>query len=347
MSDDREQRSRDSLANAEALHDEIRSLRTQHSGVLGGVNFKEFWEHSKAVTEMFRTLKPLHPSDRERLWTEVSELRDEMKSRQTAEREARERVSTERRSAIMDRVEEARHVIAGAPDQEYIQRADDLLKEAQEMMKGGWDHLGGGLQTAIHEMLVNDGRLTREDREYCWEHIQEQWEALKHKRQELRYLDYEQGQRLAGEALNAAHYSDPYEALETIKQAQREVKKLRMGKDRSEFVWNDLQQAWDRAIARIEELKEQKRRRHEDWVDRQHEKIARWEGLIEKNEGIVERLREQIAHCEDLAADARTPEFASEVEGWIEEKQAKMRDILETNEELEERIRDVQGKLND
>lgn len=63
--DDTNGRSRQSQANAERLHDETRSLRTQYSGVLGGVNFKEFREHSKAVTEMFKTLKLLHPSDRE------------------------------------------------------------------------------------------------------------------------------------------------------------------------------------------------------------------------------------------------------------------------------------------
>jgi Skp family chaperone for outer membrane proteins len=346
MADDRSERARQSQANAERLHDEIRSLRTQHSGVLGGVNFKEFWEHSKAVTEMFKTLKPLHPSDRERLWAEVTEIRDEMRSRQSAEREGRERVSQERRSAIMDRVHEAHHTIAGASDLDYLRRADDLLKEAQQMMKGGWNHLGGGFETAITEMFSNDGRLTKEDREFCWEHIQEQWEALKYKKEELRERDYEHGQRLAGDALNAAHYSDPYEALETIKQAQREVKGLRMGKDRSEIVWNHLQEAWDRAIARIEQHKDEKRRKHEEWADRMHANISRWEALIEKNEGVIERLEQQIAHCEDLLADARSDDFAAEVQGWINEKQDKMHDIMATNRELEDRIRDVQEKLN-
>ncbi len=84
MPDGRQERSRQSQANAERLHGEIRSLRAQHSSVLGGVNFKEFWEHSKAITELFKTLKPLHPSDRERLWAEVTGIRDEMRSRQNA-----------------------------------------------------------------------------------------------------------------------------------------------------------------------------------------------------------------------------------------------------------------------
>jgi hypothetical protein len=345
MPDGRQERSRQSQANAERLHGEIRSLRAQHSSVLGGVNFKEFWEHSKAITELFKTLKPLHPSDRERLWAEVTGIRDEMRSRQNAEREGRERVSQQRRSAIMDRVHEAHHTIAGAPDLDYLRRAEDLLKEAQQMMKGGWGHLDA-YQQAVQEVFANDGRLTREDREFCWERIQEQWEALKYKKEELRERDYEHGQRLAGDALNAAHYSDPYEALETIKQAQREVKGLRMGKQRSEIVWNRLQEAWDRAIARIEQHKNEKRRKHEEWAARMHDNISRWEGLIEKNEGVIERLEQQIAHCEDLLANARTDEFASEVQGWINEKQDKMHDIMATNRELEDRIRDVQEKLN-
>jgi hypothetical protein len=100
------------------------------------------------------------------------------------------------------------------------------------------------------------------------------------------------------------------------------------------------------AIARIEQHKGEKRRQHEEWADRMHANISRWEALTEKDEGVIKRLEKQIAHCEDLMADARTDDFVSEVQGWISEKQDKMRDIIDMNRELEDRIRDVQDKLN-
>ena len=343
MQIDREQRSTQCAANAEKLEQAIQALRTQHGEWLSGrVNYREFWEHSKAVAEMFRIIKPLESDDRARLW---ADLRDEMRRRQNAEHEARKSVSEQRRSAIMDCIHEAGHCIAGAPDLDYLRRADDLLDRAQQMMKGGWDHLGGGFQTALHEMVVNDGRLTREDREFCWEQLQDAWRRLKGRKEDLRQQAYEHGQRLAATAHNAAQYSDPYDALETIKQCQSEVKGLRMGKDRSEIVWRSLQDAWDHATARIREHKEEKRRRHEEWVARMHENTGRWEALIEKNEGVIERLRDQIADCEEKLAGARTSDYAAMVQGWIDEKEDKIRDIQSTNRELEARIHDVQSKL--
>jgi len=47
-----------------------------------------------------------------------------------------------------------------------------------------------------------------------------------------------------------------------------------------------------------------------------------------------------------MEANARTPEFASKVRSWIEEKYRKIEDFRATNRELEEKIRSVRGKIN-
>jgi hypothetical protein len=73
--------------------------------------------------------------------------------------------------------------------------------------------------------------------------------------------------------------------------------------------------------------------------------IERWSDLIEKNEDVISRLEDQIDRLEDEARNARSDEYTYRVRGWIEEKYEKIRDIRETNRELEERIRSVKNRM--
>jgi hypothetical protein len=74
--------------------------------------------------------------------------------------------------------------------------------------------------------------------------------------------------------------------------------------------------------------------------------IQRWAELLEKNESVISSLEQQIEECEQMEANARSDDFAGTVRGWIEDKMEKIRDIRRTNEELEERIESVKGKLS-
>ena len=339
--------------NAQTLSEAIHGLRMPNSDFLGKiVRYKEFWEQCSHVSDLFKALKPLPQDDRERLWSEFNRMRDEVRSQQNQERDARRSVSAQRRVIVQDCIREAGHAIGGAPDLDYLQRADDLLARALEMMKGGYDW--ANVQTQIFAVLTfDDGKMTREDHQACWEQWQKAKDALRARKLEIRQLNYEQAHREASAALSAAHYSDPYEALGTIKQAQASVKGLSMPRERGDEIWRTLQDAWDTATGRIEALKEEKVRKHEEWQrkqdewrERQEGHIERWEELIEKNEGVVARIEQQIDHCQDILADAKTDDFAATVQGWIDEKQDKIRDILETNSELADRIRDVRRKLD-
>jgi hypothetical protein len=56
-----------SQENATKIERELDVLKSGHQGFLNR-RYKEFWEHVKQIHELFKTLKPLHREDRERLW---------------------------------------------------------------------------------------------------------------------------------------------------------------------------------------------------------------------------------------------------------------------------------------
>lgn len=75
------------------------------------------------------------------------------------------------------------------------------------------------------------------------------------------------------------------------------------------------------------------------------EKLDRLAGLREKNESVVSRLQQQIDDLEQKIDTAWNENWAEEARGWVREKYEKIRDIEQTNDELEEQIRDIQNGL--
>jgi predicted phage tail protein len=348
-----QERSQAEQDNAERLREAIHALRTNHVSVLGHVNWRGFWDHSKQVTQMFRDAKPLRAETREQLWAEVSQLRDEMKHRQDNEYQARQTVSERRKAMVTERIEEAELTIRSAADVPYLRRADEELGEAMEMMKGGWRHLNDTLQEVISDMFLDDGKMLRDDNQYCWERWKSAKDNYDHRLQELRQRNLEQAQGLATEAWNAASVGDPYEALETIKAAQSELRGLSLPGDCAHLVWDRLNDAWAKATARIDRLNEEKQQRHEEWQrkqeewrERMHDHITRWENEIDRGEEVIRRLEGQIDDLHDKLADAWSDDYISNIEGWIREKEDVIADIRRTNHERQEKIDDVRGKLN-
>lgn len=97
-----------------------------------------------------------------------------------------------------------------------------------------------------------------------------------------------------------------------------------MSRDQRHEIYDTLSDAWNRATSRIVEIKEEKRRKREEWLQRQEERkrkyeewrermesnIERWENNIEKAEEYISRLEEQIDRLKEEEANARTDEYA-------------------------------------
>jgi len=336
-----ESRREEAKTNALAIEREINSLRYDHLDKNASLfttryYYHEFWQHAKEVSEMFKTRKLLK-EDRERLWSTYSSLCEEVKRKQEEERHE----SRRNREILESLITDAYFQADGARDKEDLDKAKSMQTENLRRMK--------------------ESRLFREDREALWKYWKEVNQKIFWKRHELQESNFLQAREEANRALNVANYGDPYEALQEIKEVQRSLRGVYMSRDQRHEIYDTLSDAWNRATSRIVEIKEEKRRKRDEWLQRQEERkrkyeewrermesnIERWENNIEKAEEYISRLEEQIDRLEEEEANARTDEYAERVRGWIEEKQAKIEEVREQIREWEEKIYSVRGKLKD
>ena len=321
-----------SKKNASLIEHEIESLKRDHKGQFG-----EFWAHVREINSMFKTLKPLSREDRERLWAKFDSICKAAKK----EMETRRFQSKKKQELIESKIQEARYQAEGSWEWSQLSKAKEMLNEALQWMKDGWG--GFNLATQIFEemILLDEGKLLREDRDRCWEKWKRANEAIKYKRQEFYKINYDYFLKKAYDALSTADYH-PREAKSMVKEIQQELRGTHMNKSQFQEVHKILNRTWEKASYR---LKEAYQRKHKEWLERMQEHIERWSRLLEKNESVISRIEAQIDDCQDMERNARTPEFAAEVRGWIEEKYQRIEDIRETNRELEEKIRSVQSKI--
>jgi hypothetical protein len=331
-------------ANAAQLQGALHALASQHKDALGSVSYRDFWRQSREIHELFKTLRPLRSEVREALWAEFAGLRAEVAEQERREREARSAISRRRRDLVLATIEEAEAATRVAEDRESLRRADDLLQRAIEMMKGGWGHLDWWSE-GMMVLSSDDGTMLHDDHQECWRHWEQARDHLRGRRDTVAYWHYRQAEALAGDALSSACGPDPHAALRLVKEAQQAVRTLYLQRGQVDVIRGALDRAWQQAVSRIEERREEARRKHEEWRQRQEDHVARWEATIDRNQDIVADLDRQIADCEGMLAGARGADFAAQVEGWIAEKVAKRRDICATSRELEARIRDVQHRL--
>ena len=329
---------RDELSSEQAgrLETEIAALRDGHRDMFHR-NYREFFAHAKQISQLFKESRAILPSERQRLWEQFSTLCDSVRQEQDRERQSRVNNSRVKKEAIEPDIREAYYWAKGSNSISDLQEAERLLAKVSEKMKDGWSGFTG--TTEFFESIGgNEGKLTREDRDYLWEKWREAKAAVRERREWLSELHYDHMRGVAGECLSLAH-SNPRAAKDRIKQANAEMKQKPMNSIQYSDIRRMLDEAWELASQTASA-------RHHEWRERMEGHIQRWAELIEKNEGVMARLEQQIEECEEMEANARSDDFAGTVRGWIEEKMEKIRDIRRTNEELEERIESVKGKLS-
>lgn len=327
-------------SNASKIEHEIENLRYNHIDSNAPLfttryHYREFWSHAKEISEMFKSLR-LSREDRERLWSRYRDICNDVKRKQDEER----RESSRNREIIEFLITDAYHQAEGSRDKEELDKAKSMQSETLKLMK--------------------ERRLLRGDREHCWKYWREVNEKIFWKRHELQESNFLHAKEVASRCLNTAYYGDPYEALGEIKEAQRAMHGVYMSKDQRHEIHDMLGDAWSKATSRIGEIKEEKRRKHEEWLRRKEERerkyqewrermesnIQRWENNIEKAEYTISKIEANIDKLEDMVANARTDEYADRVRGWIEENYQKIQDIRESIREWERKIYSARGKLD-
>jgi hypothetical protein len=318
------------------LETEIEVLRHGHKGMYRR-NYPEFFAHAKQIGQLFKEFRSIPHAERERLWHEFSEICDGVREESNREREARISNSRVKKSVIEGDIREAYHWAKGSDSINDLREAERRLTVVTEKLKDGWD---GFTPTTdlLESALGNEGRLTKEDRDYLWEKWREAKAAIRERREWLSELHYDHMRNVAGHCLSLAD-DNPREAKESVKRANAEMKQHPMNSVQYDEIRQLLDRAWELASQTASG-------RHHEWRQRMESHIERWTELIEKNEDVISKIEQQIEECEEMEANARSDDFAATVRGWIEEKLDKVRDIRSTNEGLEHRIESVKSKLS-
>ncbi len=330
--------------DSDELNAELEALENGHWNLMQR-QYREFWQHAKAIAERFRASQVLR-TDRERLWARYRRICDGARETQDRERVALMSDSEDKRRMVDATIEDARVSASGARTREEFARASALLRLALQQMKDEWEPSPSDpLSALLSALTYRPKRLLREHREASWRKWVEANEALRQRRDWIGGVNKDIAQGLASEAHDEASHGNPHEALKTVKAAQQRVRDLTMSKDQWEEVRGWLNDAWTLALKRIGEQRTERVQRDAEWRDQQETHVARWSGLRSKNEGVIEHLRDLTSQDEERASSARTSEFEDTVRGWIEEKRQKIIDIQRTNEELGEKIRSVTERL--
>ena len=321
--------------NAETLENEISGLNN-FTG-LTGRDYQSFWGRVREINTLFKDLNPLTRDDRIRLRSQINAICQSVKESQQEQRETMERYSHERRDAIMDRINQALGYSTG--DADDLRRASEILKETMAFFKKGWEGTANFQSAFINEAFGNEGRLTKEDREECWEAYTSALDEVKNCRQALQNSDYDRASQAVSEAVWAANNDKPREAKELIKQAQQIMKDCYLHKDQRQTLRDDLDTAWDTATSHQEE-------KHKEWLQRQEDGIARLEEALDKAENAADRVRNNISDNESKLYGECSDNYRERVEGWISEGQDKLRDIEDSISSLNNKIADARSRLD-
>ncbi len=252
---------KDSKANAQTLESEIGSLVSSHWAGFGERDYRAFWGHARQISQLFKTLKPLHRDDRERLWREFGAACEDTRQKQTAKNENRKFKSEQHRSGVLDDVERARpNSLFGflQPDVEDMKALGQVLKRA-------------GLLLSKYK-----GEMFGEHKQECFQAIQDMravhdawWEMLKGHRSQ-RQEDFQQRVR--------ANLEKNYERLRKATDALRRVRahadELR---DQISSAWND--DFRDRATG---------------WLSEAEDKIADIESSVQEIEGWIHEDEQKL-----------------------------------------------------
>ncbi len=359
--------------NAKRLRGEIEKLNSKHRDFTFSkgpfIKFKEFWDHSREMTELFKTLKPLLKEDREELWASFRTICDNTKRKENEERDRFFYNSKEKKELAWIDMNEAYHYGHGAQGKKDIESANFHLQKALARLK----------DTTV--------RLTKEHSQECWDKYNEALRAIRYRREELQELSYENLRGIAYDVLTLSKIN-PFDAGKKMKYFFERLKEGYINKEQREDLMKIIDEAREHMNYKFEELRKEKERKQKEWEERQrererkqkeweerqrererkqreweekkkewernrHERIDRLRGVLDgmessrdKQEEYARRVESQIDDLKDKKYDARGS-YADRLEDWISEKEDKLYDVRNNLRSLEDKIDSVRTKLDD
>lgn len=234
--------------------------------------------------------------------------------------------SSQRRHLIELKLTDAYHQAHGADSGDDLRKANEMLQEILEMMKD------------------RSSRMLHEDHDACWQRWVEVKETLKYRRQEISNFNYGHFKNEAYQAKGWAE-SLPKDAKQKVQEVQRDMNGRTMERWQFDEIKGVLDEAWKIANSVLQSRHAEWERKQEEWQSRMSAAKSRKLELLEKNRSAIYNIQQQIDRCREMLHAARSSEHQYRVQGWIDEKYAKISDIERFNGELEDQIRSIDEKL--
>lgn len=196
---------------------------------------------------------------------------------------------------------------------------------------------------------LKNAKLTKEDRETCWQ----RWKSVKNELNKERQQEKEENYlKIKGRIIamsNTAVYGDAKQALEEIKSIQRDLKNHPMDEVYWKEVKSSLATYWDKAKARLDEYYREKQRnwevKHSQWRSKQESVLSKFESMISNSEAFISRRRREISKLEsDMYGGSDS--FRSRAAGWIADKEADIASAQSQISDLECKVSDIRNQLN-
>ncbi len=325
--------------NVAKFEREIDSLRYNYAvpnieSPISKYRYGAFWARARTIHEMFDSM-PLLEEDRETLWARYSSICEAVKA---IHKEAQEE-SGKHRWLIESIIRGAQSSADASKGREDLMDVRDVMRQALSILK--------------------ETQMLKEDGDYCWNYWRNVNERIGLKHQGIQTAAFEEAKLEAEKHTRNALQSNPYEILQGIKEVQKNLANLYLSREQRDELRHTLNDAWDRAQARIGEIREVRQEQHEEWVRRQGERkerheewrqrmtvnMERWDGDVKTAEEEISQLTQGIQGLQEEVAQATKAEYTRVLERMIAGKQGEITKIRDRIADLHRRIDDVKGNL--
>lgn len=317
--------------NAKSISSEIRELSS--IDVNATDSFAKYRDKSQIILDLFKNLKPLLKEDRENLWESFQQVSNDYRQKQTKRKENRIYASTRKKEIVVSTIREAKAYATG--DLESLKKADELLKTANERMRPGWND---GFSTIDGFFHTSDGKMTKEDSEFCWQYWNEAKEKINSRRKEIFSNNYYNIKSELNSISDLAVYGDPYEALKRIKETRNKIFSHQMSRENKDSLLHSLDTWYQKASERIQEKRKENERKQKEWEQRKAEKEKKQKEWEQKQKEWEEKKRERDRKQKEWE------EKKAENERKQREWEAKKIERERKQREWEERQRDRERK---
>ena len=295
-----------------------------------------FWANAEALQKQLRSL-PLAGEDRERLEAGYTSLCDQVRHDQEQEREE----STVGRQNIVSMVGDVLPLVEHSPSSEELSTAREMLRKALQEMK--------------------QSPLLEEDREYCWTCWREANDKVSSKLQQLQTAAHDEATKQVDQCVDNAAQGDPYAALSEIKEVQLRLNELYLARDQRAELGRRLNDAWQQAQTRIGQLREERQRRRQEWLQREEQrklrqqqwqegmlsKLEEWESYVNDGQEEASRLEQEMQGLREEVQHATRPEYARVLRSMVAQKQKEIDRQKQQTAQWQSRIQELRSQLPD